>query len=93
MAETRERVRALISGRVQGVFFRDSARGRATELGLDGWVRNLSDGRVEVVVEGPPERVQEMLAWCARGPERADVSDVETHNEDPTGEREGFRVR
>lgn len=85
------RVRARISGRVQGVFFRASCADRANALGLSGWVRNASDGGVEAVFEGEDAGVESMLAWCRKGPPYAQVDDVEVLEEAPTG-AEGFRV-
>lgn len=81
-----------VSGRVQGVFFRTEAQGRARSLGLAGWVRNVPDGSVEAVFEGPAERVRSMLDWCHRGPRHAEVEDVTADWEEPQGE-EGFRIR
>ena len=66
----------LISGRVQGVFYRASAQQEAMRLGLSGEIRNLPDGRVEAIVEGPKERIDEFIAWCKRGPPSADVEHV-----------------
>ena len=86
------RRRASIAGRVQGVWFRESCRDQAQAAGVAGWVRNLADGRVEVVLEGPPAAVDEVLAWCRRGPRRARVDGVDVVDEAPVGER-GFRVR
>lgn len=86
------RTRALVSGRVQGVFFRDSTRERARSLGLSGWVRNLPDGRVEAVFEGAGDRVAEMISWCEEGPPNAEVQDVSTEQEEPEG-LGGFEVR
>ena len=86
------RVHVFVEGRVQGVWFRDSAWQEATRLRITGWVRNLQDGRVEAVYEGSREAVEEMLAWTNRGPERADVTGVEIHDEEPKGER-GFSTR
>jgi acylphosphatase len=86
------RVRVLIRGRVQGVFFRAETRARAESLGLAGSVRNLPDGTVEAVFEGDPERVESMVGWCRRGPEGASVDDVEVSSEGPRGEP-GFDVR
>lgn len=86
------RVRVLISGRVQGVFFRDSTRERAEALGLSGWVRNLPDGRVEAVFEGDGDRVDEMISWCNEGPPDADVRDVSTEREEPE-DSTGFETR
>ena len=86
------RVRVLVRGRVQGVFFRAETRAWAESLGLSGSVRNLPDGAVEAVFEGDPERVESMVAWCRRGPEGASVEDVQASSQEPTGER-GFDVR
>lgn len=70
------RVRVLITGRVQGVFFRESARREAERLGVSGWVRNLPDGRVEALFEGPPPAVGELVQWCHHGPDGALVEGV-----------------
>ena len=78
---------------MQGVFFRDSARQRAGELGLAGWVRNLPDGRVEAVFEGTREKVREMVRWCEEGPSHAGVEDVEAEFEAPGEDLDGFEVR
>jgi acylphosphatase len=80
-----KRVHAFVSGEVQGVFFRYETRERARRLGVAGWVRNNPDGRVEAVFEGPEESVDQMVAWCRRGPEHADVRDVEVREKDPEG--------
>jgi acylphosphatase len=87
-----ERAHVLVSGRVQGVFFRDSARGQAEELGLSGWVRNTEDGRVEAVFEGESGAVRQMIDWCESGPSSADVDDVSVEQETPEG-LSGFEVR
>ena len=86
------RVHVFVEGKVQGVWFRDSAWQEAKGLGLTGWVRNLQDGRVEAVYEGTRKAVEEMLAWTNRGPERADVTRLEILDEEPRGER-GFKIR
>ncbi len=89
------RAHVFVSGRVQGVFFRHSARVRAEELGLAGWVKNTRDGRVELVAEGPREQVEALVRWCHQGPPGAQVGDVEVSWEEPVGlqsEGEGFRV-
>ncbi|MFB6152940.1 MAG: acylphosphatase, partial [Halodesulfurarchaeum sp.] len=78
--------------KVQGVFFRANTREQAQERGIDGWVRNLADGRVEAVFEGPEADVEEMVEWCHEGSPAARVEDVEVEYEDPTGES-GFRIR
>ena len=85
------RVRARVSGRVQGVFFRTSCADRAEALGLSGWVRNASDGGVEAMFEGEEAGVEAMLAWCWKGPPCAQVDGVEVVEETPTG-AEGFRI-
>lgn len=89
---SRRRVRILVSGRVQGVWFRASARDRARELTIDGWARNLSDGRVEMVAEGTPEAVDSFLGWCGRGPEGARVAAVEVEDQEPSNESGGFSI-
>ncbi len=86
------RVRLTIRGRVQGVFYRASTRRRATELGLVGWVRNLPDGGVEAVAEGPRAALDALVAWCHDGPRSARVDGVEARWSDATGEFDGFRV-
>jgi len=86
------RLRVFVEGRVQGVYFRDSTWQQAIRLGICGWVRNLPDGRVEAVYEGPREMVEELLAWTHRGPARALVTGVAVYDEAPKGER-GFSVR
>lgn len=92
MSGERERARVLISGRVQGVYFRQSTARRAAELGVDGWVRNLDDGRVEAVFEGTPAQVRAALEYVRRGPERARVDAVEISRESADGEH-GFTIR
>lgn len=89
---TRKRVSLRIKGRVQGVFYRQSAKEEAERLGLTGWVRNLPDGDVEAVAEGAPEQLSRFLEWCRRGPPAARVTDVEERHEEATGEFPGFRV-
>jgi acylphosphatase len=87
-----KRVHVRVRGRVQGVFFRAEARGRAESLGLGGWIRNAPDGSVEAVFEGDEQRVDSMVEWCRRGPSGAHVDDVDVEAEEPTGET-GFDVR
>lgn len=71
------RAHVHITGRVQGVFYRASCQEQARRLGLNGWVCNLPDGRVEVVLEGGKLVVEEMIRWCHHGPSGAAVSGVE----------------
>lgn len=82
----------LISGRVQGVGFRWHTKEHARRLGLNGWVQNLADGRVEVWLEGELEPLLEMCAWLASGPSGAAVTQIEQHTCEPGGHL-GFRVR
>ncbi len=70
-------VRLLISGRVQGVWYRESMRREAVAQGVVGWVRNLPDGRVEAFLEGPPDAVERLVDWAHRGPPAARVARVE----------------
>ncbi len=86
------RKRVLVSGVVQGVFFRDTCRRVAGRQGVAGWVRNLPDGRVEAVFEGPPEGVAHLVAWAHRGPAEAEVTAVDTVEERAEGLR-GFEIR
>jgi acylphosphatase len=67
-----------VRGRVQGVGYRAACHRQATELGLGGWVRNRSDGSVEVEAEGPPRRLAELRVWCEQGPPSSLVSSVST---------------
>ncbi len=87
------RVHIYISGRVQGVLYRSNTKRRGRKLGLTGWVRNLPDGRVEAVVEGEEERVEELIQWCRRGPPSALVTGLEIKREPPTDEFENFSIR
>ena len=91
-ADRRVRRRVAVSGLVQGVFFRDTCRREAAAAGVAGWVRNLTDGRVEAVFEGAPEAVDRMVAWCRRGPSGAVVEDVDVRDEAVEG-LGGFSVR
>lgn len=88
----RTRAHVFISGRVQGVFFRASTRDRATDLGVDGWVRNLDDGRVEAVFEGDEAAVKAMIEWCHEGSPNAVVKSVNVEHEDPDG-IDGFGIK
>ena len=94
MSAKRDRTRyhLFISGRVQMVGFRAFTSRRASEIGIDGWVRNLPDGRVEAVLEGEEDRVTAMLEELNRGPSAARVKDVELVEEEPAGIN-GFRVK
>jgi acylphosphatase len=86
------RVRAVVSGRVQGVWFRESCRREAQRLGVTGWVRNRPDRTVEIEAEGERDRVEALLAWAREGPPLAVVTGIEVKDMDPTGEP-GFHTR
>lgn len=86
------RIHVWISGRVQGVSFRYHASQRARALGLTGWVRNLADGRVELVAEGPSEDLRALLDWCGEGPAAARVERVEHRASAASGEFGSFAV-
>jgi acylphosphatase len=85
------RRRVLVSGRVQGVFFRDTCSRQAIAAGVGGWVRNTGDGRVEAVFEGEPQAVDRLVEWCRHGPPRAMVTGIEVFDEPPQGEQ-FFRI-
>lgn len=86
------RTHVFISGVVQGVGYRFSTQDMALLLKINGWVRNLRDGRVEAVFEGAPDRVEEMIRWCRQGPPAAIVKDIAVEYETPEGLR-GFEMR
>ena len=86
------RVRAVVSGRVQGVFYRQSTLEVARRAGLAGWVHNRGDGKVEAELEGERAAVDRVLAWMAEGPPAAVVMEVDVTDLEPTGET-GFGVR
>ncbi|MFB6122359.1 MAG: acylphosphatase [Haloferacaceae archaeon] len=88
----RTRAHVFVSGRVQGVYYRANTRDAARERGVDGWVRNLDDGRVEAVFEGDADAVEGMVEWCHDGSPAARVEDVTVDYEEPAGES-GFRIR
>jgi acylphosphatase len=89
----RRRAHVLVSGRVQGVFFRATAAREARARGVVGWVRNLDDGRVEAVFEGEEEGVRAMVDWCRHGPRGAVVEELEVVWEEPRGDLSTFSVR
>jgi acylphosphatase len=87
------RVHVLIEGRVQGVFFRAYTRDEARARGINGWVRNLPDGRVEAVMEGDRPALNSMLLWCHQGPPYSYVEKVYTQWQPYQGDLEDFRIR
>lgn len=87
------RAHVYISGRVQGVFFRSEIQDEASRQGVNGWVRNRSDGRVEAVFEGEKDRVDRLVEFSRHGPRGARVSGIEVFWEEYKGEFQGFRIR
>jgi acylphosphatase len=86
------RRRVVVSGTVQGVFFRDTCRRVAVANGVAGWVRNLPDERVEAVFEGAADPVQRLVDWARHGPPQATVAHLDVHDEQPEG-LAGFTIR
>ncbi|MEM3403315.1 MAG: acylphosphatase [Nitrososphaeria archaeon] len=86
------RAHLFISGRVQGVFYRDSMRRKAIEYQVFGWVRNLPDGRVEAILEGDSSQVDKIIEWCKKGPPYAQVDRVESYIEPYRGVFHDFKI-
>jgi len=74
-------IRAMITGRVQGVFFRAKTKQEADRIGVKGWVKNQSDGSVEALFEGDPEKVSQIIEWCKKGPALSRVDQVHVETE------------
>jgi acylphosphatase len=89
---TNARVRANVSGRVQGVCYRAETQQQACNLGLTGWVKNLPDGQVEILAEGEEQRVRDLIFWCRQGPPRSRVDLVKESTEKYTGEYDAFEI-
>ncbi|WP_027363504.1 acylphosphatase [Desulfotruncus alcoholivorax] len=87
------RKHVYISGRVQGVYYREYTRRQAEQLGIKGWVKNLPDGRVEAVFEGDPAAVDNMLEWCNHGSPNASVTGIEVNEQPAEGHFTDFRIR
>jgi acylphosphatase len=87
-----KRIHIFITGRVQGVFFRQSTRVMAIKNNVTGWIRNLDDGRVEIVAEGEESNINSLTDWCKTGPANSRVDEFELLDEDSTGEFENFDV-
>ena len=85
-------VKLVIHGRVQGVWFRESTRKQAVELGVSGWVKNRVDGTVEALIEGPEDSVKKLIDWCHKGPPYAKVDQVDEIWVDWKGELDSFKV-
>ncbi len=87
------RVHIFVSGFVQGVFFRSETRAKARELGLFGWVRNLEDGRVEIVAEGEKEKLEKLVEWAKKGPDLARVNGLDVEWSESKSEFKNFEIR
>ena len=87
------RIALTITGRVQGVFYRANARVQATELGLAGWVRNVSDGSVEIIAEGEKLMLEKFIKWCKIGSPSSRVDNIEVKWQTATGEFKNFAIR
>ena len=87
-----KRVRVQVAGRVQGVFYRASTKAKAEELGVVGTVEGQPDGSVEIIAQGPTEKVNELIEWAKKGPPKARVDGIQVEEEAPTGEFAEFRV-
>jgi len=88
----KQRVRLFVTGKVQGVFFRQTLKVMAKKNNVFGWVKNLKDGRVEAVLEGEGEKINRLIEWAHGGPANARVEDVEIHNEKFTDDFSKFDV-
>ncbi|MBI2142378.1 acylphosphatase [Candidatus Woesearchaeota archaeon] len=88
-----KRAHIIVSGKVQGVFYRDFVRKEADKFGISGFVRNLQDGTVEIVAEGEEDKLNIFMRECKRGSLLAFVKNAEINYEEPTGEFEGFGIR
>lgn len=91
--ESKKRVHLLISGLVQGVFFRASAWAKAHKFELTGWVTNLNNGQVEIIAEGEERNIKELISWVKRGSTSSKVEDVKVDWEEYTGEFKSFKIR
>ena len=88
-----KRIHIFVTGRVQGVFFRQSTKVMAIKNNVKGWVRNLDDGRVEIVAQGETQDIDNLAHWCKTGPANSRVDEFELLDENSTGEFENFEVR
>ncbi len=92
MNEQIKRIHAIVHGRVQGVFFRETTRQEAQKLGLCGWVRNMSDGSVETEFQGEEGAVKQLLVWLSQGSSMSQVARVESKNSDPVAGESEFVI-
>lgn len=83
----------LITGRVQGVGYRASASDKGQQLGINGWVKNLQDGRVEMLIAGEQLQLEQMIAWAEQGPRFAEVTHIDISEQSVTGKLSDFQIR
>ena len=88
-----QRVHILVKGAVQGVFFRSNTKREAESLDLTGYARNIGDGTVEIIAEGPKEKLDELVEYCKKGPEAAVVEKIDVKFDKATNEFEGFEIK
>jgi len=88
-----KRIKLIIKGRVQGIFYRKITQKTAISLGIIGYVRNLPDGSVEVVAEAPEQKLKELIGFCRKGPERAVVTNIQIQFSEPKNEFTTFSIR
>jgi acylphosphatase len=89
----KSKVQVIISGKVQGVWFRANTKNKAEQLGITGWVRNTNDGKVEALFEGEDDNIKEMLEWCKHGPTMAKVTDVRVKRNPDQDECNSFSIK
>jgi acylphosphatase len=88
----KKKVHVLISGRVQGVWFRASTRNQALQLGIKGWVKNTSDEKVEAVFEGEEDKIKKMILWCKSGPKHAHVTNIKINHDESLEDFKKFNI-
>jgi len=87
------RVHIYVAGKVQNVFYRNFIKRKASTLNVTGWVKNISDGRVEAVLEGEKDKIEELVNWAKKGPMFAKVDEIEVISEEYKGEFDNFEIR
>jgi acylphosphatase len=89
----KSRSHIFVSGKVQGVFFRENTREKAAEFGLNGFIRNLQNGKVEAIFEGEKEKIEKIIQWIKKGPETTQVENIEINWQNYKGEFKNFEIR
>jgi acylphosphatase len=86
------KLKVIISGKVQGVFFRVNTKNKAEQFGVNGWVKNTSDGKVEAVFEGDENKIYEMIEWCSKGPSNSKVTKIDIIKKKYKNEYDNFSI-